>query len=137
MAYMNQEKKKVINEELKPVLAKYNLKGSLRTDYYSITLTIRKGNIDFISNWKENLTDEEKSRINYSLDKVDSLDVNCYWIDKTFSGKVKECLHDIVKAMKAAGYYNNSDIMTDYFDVAYYFNIKVGNWDKPYMLIES
>ena len=136
MAYMNQERKKVISEALKPVLAKYNLKGTLRTNHYAITLTIRQGKLDFISNWKENLKDEEKSRINCSLDQIDSLDINHYWIDETFSGEVKECLHEIIKAIKAAGYHDNSDIMTDYFDVAYYFSIKVGDWDKPYTLIK-
>ena len=28
----------------------------------------------------------------------------------------------------------HSDAMTDYFDTAYYVNIHVGKWDKPYEL---
>jgi len=29
-------------------------------------------------------------------------------------------------------WYDNSDAMTDYFDTAYYTNIRIGKWDKPY-----
>lgn len=28
--------------------------------------------------------------------------------------------------------WNNSDSMTDYFDVNYYFSLSIGQWDKPY-----
>jgi hypothetical protein len=28
--------------------------------------------------------------------------------------------------------HDNSDIMTDYFDVGWYVNIYVGKWNKPY-----
>jgi hypothetical protein len=35
MAYMNQQKKAVIAAAVKPVLKKYNLKGSLRVDNHS------------------------------------------------------------------------------------------------------
>jgi hypothetical protein len=33
-----------------------------------------------------------------------------------------------------AGNYNNSDIMTDYFDVGWYIEINVGKWNKEYNL---
>ena len=43
---------------------------------------------------------------------------------------VMEKVVEIIKTapMKAGGkaWYNNSDIMTDYFDVAYYFDINIG-----------
>lgn len=28
--------------------------------------------------------------------------------------------------------WDNSDLMTDYFDVNYYFHLAVGKWDKPF-----
>ena len=45
--------------------------------------------------------------------------------------------YELVAAMKGVGsqsveWYNNSDIMTDYFDRAYYSEINVGKWNKPY-----
>lgn len=42
---------------------------------------------------------------------------------------------DILKKMYAIindGNYDNSDIMTDYFDVGFYVNMAMGNWNKPY-----
>jgi hypothetical protein len=43
-------------------------------------------------------------------------------------------LKEIKKALMAAGYYDNSDAMTDYFDTAYYYYINVGKWNKPYVV---
>jgi len=32
------------------------------------------------------------------------------------------------------GNYDRSDMQSDYFDVGFYIDINVGNWDKPYIL---
>ena len=51
MAYMNQDKKKVIKANLDKVLKPLGIKYSLRVrDYMSITCTIKSGGIDFINN---------------------------------------------------------------------------------------
>ena len=34
-------------------------------------------------------------------------------------------------------YYNNNDIQSDYFDVAYYVSISVGKWNKEYEIVEK
>jgi hypothetical protein len=34
--------------------------------------------------------------------------------------------------MKGPDFYDNTDIMTDYFDVSHYIDISIGKWDKPY-----
>jgi len=34
-------------------------------------------------------------------------------------------------------YYDNSDIQTDYFDVAFYYDIEIGSYDKPYEVKQS
>ena len=47
---------------------------------------------------------------------------------------------EIVNIMKTAPanaeggreYYDNSDAMIDYFDTAFYTNISIGKWNKPY-----
>jgi ribose-phosphate pyrophosphokinase len=38
-------------------------------------------------------------------------------------------------ALKAAGYYDNSNAMIDYFDTAYYVSVSVGQWNKPFEVI--
>ena len=112
MAYMNQERKAIIAAALKPVLAKYGMKGSLSVNNYStIVLTLSSGAVDF----------------------GDAKGVNVYWIDKHFEGVARDFLLEAMDAMKSAGWYNRSDIMTDYFDVAYYCEINLGKWKKPYV----
>ena len=34
--------------------------------------------------------------------------------------------------MKGTKWFDKSDLMTDYHHIAYYLNINVGKWDKPY-----
>lgn len=36
-----------------------------------------------------------------------------------------------ITAIAMAGNHDNSDAMTDYFDVGWYFHLSVGKWDKP------
>jgi len=48
MAYMDQEKKAKIAANLKPILRKYGIKGSLSVrNHMAICLTITEGKIDF------------------------------------------------------------------------------------------
>jgi len=61
MAYMNQDRKKKIAEKVKPILKKYGVKGSLKTDRLSITLTIKSGPIDFIGDLKMSIPTGSKS----------------------------------------------------------------------------
>ena len=116
MAYMNQEKKAIIASKLKPVLKKYGMKGSLSVrSHLSICLTVKSGTIDF------GLKDK-------------GYQVNTYWIKDHWTGKAQAFLLEALDALKSAGYYNNSDAMTDYFDTAYYMDINIGKWNKPYIL---
>ena len=36
-----------------------------------------------------------------------------------------------------SGNYDNSDVMTDYFDVGWYVWLSVGSWDKEYKFIKN
>ena len=110
MAYMNQERKSIIADAVKPVLAKYGVKGSLSVSNYStIVLTLTSGVIDF----------EGKS-------------ANVYWFDEHFSGVACDFLNEVVTAMKSAGWFDKSCISSDYFHTAYYIDVKVGRWNRPY-----
>lgn len=114
MAYMNQDKKAKIASKMKPVLRKYGLKGSLSVhNHSSITLTIKSGPIDFGG---------------------DYVQVNQYWLDDHYKDKPQAlaALKEIKEAMLAADWYDRSDAQVDYFDTAYYYNINVGRWNKPY-----
>jgi len=124
MAYMNQEKKSVIASKLKPVLKKYGVKGTLSVrNHSSIVLNIKSGKIDFFKDYG----DEADAR-------KFGIQVNPYWFHDHFDGKSKQFLTEAFDAMKSAGYYNNTDASIDYFDCAYYYDINIGKWNKPYVL---
>ena len=128
MAYIRQEDKKVIAESMKPILKKYGIKGTLSIDNgTSINLNIKSGVIDFFKNYNETLENTEFTVTDY-------LSVNLYWIHEYFSGEARAFLLEAKTALKSAGYYDHSDIQSDYFDVAYYMNINIGKWNKPYIL---
>lgn len=142
MAYMNQERKKSLSPAIKAVLKKYNLKGSISVVSGSgIAVTIRSGEIDFINDIAKMMVENAKPHddmevISSRVDRViedQSSDVNCYWIDTNHSGVAKDALKELHRAMMV-GNHNNSDVMTDYFDVGWYSYIKIGNWNKPYIL---
>ena len=130
---MNQERKAKIATALKPILAKYGMKGSLKCRQHAITLTLRQGPIDFIGD----LNESRNGRLGVSKDEMRKhyeLQVNQYWIDEHYTGVSLEFLKQVKQAMMAADYYDNSDAQIDYFDTAYYYDIVVGSWDKPYNL---
>jgi hypothetical protein len=116
MAYFNQEMKKAIAPKIKALLAEYGMKGSLSVNHHSsVVLTLKSGPLDF----------GQKAG-----------DVNVYWIDQHYTGRAREFLQKAYKILMQ-GNWNNSDIQTDYFDVGWYVDIKVGRWDKPYQLTEK
>ena len=139
MAYFNQERKQERAPAIKAILKKYGVKGSLAVRNHStFVLNIKSGKVDFIENYIK--TDADKHYGNkMSDDQVASirnnqcLDVNTYWYHEHFSGKAKSFLKEVLTAMHK-GNHDNSDIQTDYFDVGWYVDVNIGNWNKPYTL---
>ena len=133
MAYMNQEKKKVLAPAIKAVLKKYGMKGTIGVRHHSsLVVTLQQGPLNF-----EGL-DARGERIFYeATDGRFYSQVNTYHIDKFYNGVTADFLNELVAAMKGktsrGEWYNNTDIMTDYFDIAYYVNVNVGKWDKGYI----
>lgn len=140
MAYMNQERKAKIAAALKPILAKYKMKGSLSVRNHStICLTLTSGSIDFIGD----LNADRMSTLLFNLDRTKDelrkdyvLDVNPYWYQEHYNGKALAFLSEIIPTMKAADWYDRSDAQIDYFDVAYHIDVNVGKWKKPYTLVK-
>ena len=52
-------------------------------------------------------------------------------------GKVSEIAHTAPGLAGGKEYYNNNDIQSDYFDVAYYVSIGVGKWNKDYEIVKE
>lgn len=140
MAYVNQERKAKIAPEVKAILKKYGVKGSLSVRGHStLCLTIKSGPIDFIENYIKTDADKPYGRPMpadqvASIRKSQSLDVNTYWYHEHFSGKAKSFLAAVLKAMNS-GNHDNSDAQIDYFDVGWYVDVNIGRWNKPYTVL--
>ena len=140
MAYMNQEKKTALSPAIKKVLKKYGVKGTLAVrNYSSLVLNIKSGKLDFIgdANKAHQITAERRGQTAYEV--VGSYQVNEYYAaENAVDKKIGRFFAEIVDAMNGKGAtvknHNNSDIMTDYFDVGWYIDINVGQWNKPYVL---
>jgi hypothetical protein len=137
MAHMNQVKKAVIAAKIKPILAKYGVKGSLSVRHHStIVLTLKSGKIDFIENLNRVCGSSHYQTSNgFRPVTRGHVDVNPYWYQDHFDGKAKKFLTEVLAAMNV-GNHDNSDIQTDYFDVGWYVDVNVGKWNKPY-IVES
>ena len=133
MAHMNQEKKAKIQALIKPVLAKYGVKGSLSVSNHStIVLTLKSGKIDFIGNYNSTASKHPRYDETSFRQVVDYIDVNQYWYHEHFSGVAKKFLDEAYKALRGADWFDESDSQNDYFHTAYYMDIMIGRWNKPY-----
>ena len=114
MAYMNQERKAKLAPAIKAVLKKYGMKGTIAVrDYMVLVVNIKEGKLPF--------------------DAYEQ--VNPYYVNELYEGDKRNFLKELLTAMRGDMWYDNSDAMIDYFDTAYYMDINVGKWNKPYTLI--
>ena len=114
MAYISTEEVKKVREAIKKEFPKY--KWSItRNNYSTVAIALMRGDFE--------VKQEEQYINEHYLDTHKN-----EHIKKIFT-KVKEILFASVK------YHNNTDIQIDYFDVAYYYDFQVGQWNKPYQQI--
>jgi len=117
MAFVSQDKKKELAPQIKSVLKKYGMKGTIAVrNHMALVVTLTEGVIDF------------------EVDR-DHFQVNPYWVSKHHTGVARDFLVELVDAMRGKDFYDNTDIMTDYFDVSHYVDIDVGRWNKPYRVV--
>lgn len=138
MAYITQEMKRELAPGINNVLKKYGCKGSISTpNRTSLCVTISQGPIDFIG--KANKEGKEHSewtgRTFYPIEG--SYQANPQRYAENYDGpldKADQFLNELRDAMRGTLYYNNDDMMTDYFDSAYFMSINIGKWNKHYQL---
>jgi len=136
MAYMNQERKAKIAANLKPILAKYGIKGSLSVrNHMAITLTLKSGPIDFIANSNRVCgASHYQTARGFRPNTSNYADVNPFWFQDHYDGDALAFLTEAFAALKSADWYDRSDAQTDYFDTAYYYDINIGKWNRPYQV---
>ena len=134
MAYMSQEMKKELAPAIKAVLKKYNVKGSISVDHHSsLVVTVKEGVLDFIGQANADNKEVAERRGQRFYEVKDNYQANPYYAHESGNKKIGSFFKELVAAMKGSMWYDNSDLMTDYFDTAYYININVGRWDRPYI----
>ena len=133
MAYISQEEKKNLQPEINRVLKTYGMKGSVSIRHHmTLTVTISTGRLDLIGNWFE-LQSKRLDRFDQITEKPTNLDVSRHWLEANFDGECLAFLSELFDAMKGPEWFDDSDLMSDYFHVAHYVDVKVGRWNKPFI----
>ena len=68
------------------------------------------------------------------------MDINRYYVeDYKHSEDYKKILDIMLKATASVGrpFYDNSVVQIDYFDTAYYYYLRIGSYEKPYLNKEA
>jgi hypothetical protein len=136
MAYISTNEVKEVRVALKERF-KNKLKFSVKRDHYSsVVVSIMSGEINFYDGSLDREDSWNKESAKHIFDGHES--INEYYPENY--GKHGALFQDIVNIMKTAPakaedgreWYDKSDAMTDYFDTAFYVNLSVGKWNKPY-----
>ena len=144
MAFMNVEKKRTINEELKKVKKNFDghLKYSLRIEHHmKLHMTITECSIDLLKEAVEQCREKHggtnSDHFDYALQRG-HLQLNPYHIRSMFAedSEARKLLGSLVNALNCINH-NNSDISVDYFDVGYYVHVSLGRWNKPFTVVEK
>ena len=139
MAYITKEQVKAKNEKLKALNTQYGVKARFSgSNSSTLTLKVTEGCIDFISNHVDCKQQQRGSAFDMAdyrhEQKIQYMQVNHYYLDRAFCGVALEYLQKAY-AIMLEGHFDESDSMTDYFHCAWYNNIHIGAWDKPYRVV--
>ena len=138
MAFFTQAMKAERAPAITKIAKEYGIKLSMKVEHSStFIITLNSGAIDFIGDY--NKTQAAKNYHDMRNDgDAQYLQLHCHsnFSDKFSDQKVIEFLTKIT-AVAMQGNHDYSDIMTDYFDVGFYFYIHVGKWNKHYIFNEK
>ena len=144
MAYMNQDRKKALAPAIKAVLKKYGMKATIAVrNHMSLAVNIKEGKLDLIGNANRFNEYRAQMRGDEAYPVRDYLQVNQFyaaqWAEEIDETEIANFYEELVDAMNGRDAtvqnHDNSDAMTDYFDVGWYIDINVGDWNKPYKVV--
>jgi len=117
-AYVNNEKTKQVRTDLKEKYPEFKFSVQQKRHYTSVDVAILSGPIP--------LTDKENG---YEQ-------VNHYYIDRHYEDKpdVRNFLLGVYNIINKG---NHDNFMTDYFDVGFYISLSIGEYNKPYKVIDG
>lgn len=121
MAYVSKEMKTQLVAEIKKVMPKDWKASYAIKNYSTLVVTISKAPINLHETFSNMRDDKE----NYTVSEY-------HFKEKCQNKEITEILEKIFNAMNGQNY-DNSDVMTDYFDVGYYTELQFGKWDKDFI----
>lgn len=107
----------------------------LKINIQSCSIDLKQNQIETIKNLLENgcLLGTDREYLTRTLANIeDTKDMPTYVqcsehsLKKLFSGKALDLIEKIYSNIRC-DYYENSDVSRDYFDVAYYYDLSIGN----------
>jgi len=131
MAYISQDDKRELAPNIKAVLDKHNVKGTISIrNHATLVVNIKEGALNFFphNDLTQGIIFTGQGR------REDYSNVNQYHYHKYYKNQ-PECIaffDDLFKAMKGTKWYDKSDAMYDHFDTAYYLSVNVGKWNNHY-----
>lgn len=140
MAFVHEEVITKARTALKALNKEYDVKATLSGKNGStLYLTIAEGSIDFVQNYcetvKANRIQHDTQQVIDWVQREQNISVNQYYLDSSFSGIALEYLEK-AKAIMYENHFDHSDIQSDYFNCAFYVNMNIGRWNKPYKLVK-
>lgn len=134
MAYMNQERKAKIAAELRKVVPagwKYSLAVH---NHSTLVLTISEAPVDLIEEIAQRVSEPDVGLRYYDraaeVRQLQYARLNEYYLERQLGASLP--VFEAIKAAMNSGNHDNSDPMTDYFDVGWHITIQIGRWDKPF-----
>ena len=139
MAYMSQQKKKELAPAIREWCKMYGVKATIAVRNHStLVVNIKSGRLPFCQNYFDTCNSGASyARPGNGVAEVPKyIQVNPYWCQEHFGGTCREFLKGLIARMNK-GNHDNSDVMTDYFDVGWYVDVNIGDYDKPYEVIRN
>ena len=126
MAYITTEDVKAIREELKAAFPA--MRFSVRRDHYSaVIVSIMKGPKEL-----ETLFADDEYSVKSRYQQLNHFHPHMYGEHEDLITKISEITHNAPGRAGGSEYFDKSDSMTDYFHTAFYVNIHIGKWNKPF-----
>jgi hypothetical protein len=123
MAYISAQDVKAIRDELKATFPKF--KFGVRKGYEgsSVDVTIKQGPVDFAEVFTQ-------GRGAYA--QINEYHLYNYGKYQTFFEQILEIIKCAPARAGGRAWFDKSDSQIDYFHIAYYIHLNVGEWDEPY-----
>lgn len=141
MAWFSKSDMQRIRPQVQAVCKKYGVHATLSgTNSLALTINISKGKLNFFQDMLD--TANETTNDTRVVENVKHavirghVQFNQYHYTSNYRDpQILAFFNDLLQAAND-GNHDNSDVMTDYFDVGWYLHINIGKWDKPYELLK-